>query len=69
MLGIIDIVLHVSMFVCLGFGVEAACLYTLAFVNTGSIALIFLTVGIASSGITVSGNHHGYNDMTVHRSL
>ncbi|KAK2189401.1 hypothetical protein NP493_107g01011 [Ridgeia piscesae] len=44
-----------KLFTCVGFGVEAVCLYVLAFVETGGIAMTFLTIGVASSGITVSG--------------
>ncbi|KAI0214180.1 Vesicular glutamate transporter 2 [Lamellibrachia satsuma] len=44
-----------KLFTCIGFGLEASCLYVLAFVKTGGVALVFLTIGVASSGLTVSG--------------
>ena len=38
-----------------GFGIEATCLFALYFTRTGTMSMIFLTIGVASSGLSVSG--------------
>ena len=38
-----------------GFGIEALCMYFLGFINMGTPALVFLTVGVGGSGLTISG--------------
>ncbi|XP_013399797.1 vesicular glutamate transporter 1 isoform X1 [Lingula anatina] len=39
----------------IGFGMEGICLIFLAFTVNGAVALVFLTIGVGFSGLTVSG--------------
>ncbi|XP_064601310.1 vesicular glutamate transporter 2.2-like [Liolophura sinensis] len=46
---------------CGGFGVEAICFFVLGFQRVGKVVMIFLSLGIGFSGLTVSGwqiNHY-----------
>ena len=40
---------------CVGFGMEAVCLYCLGFITDGVTAIVFLTIGVGSSASTISG--------------
>ena len=40
-----------------GFGTKATCFLFLVFVNDGTTAMIFLTIGVGSGGLTIAGTN------------
>ena len=52
-----------------GFGCEAVFLFCLFFIDSGIVALIFLTIGVGFSGFTISGNTKHYRFLNTEQNI
>lgn len=48
----------ISVWLLSGFGMQCVCFFILYYVEMGTPAIIFLTLGVGASGFTVSGQFH-----------